>query len=58
MMPRDHTAVNDSSERSHKIIDLSRGGTRSSVWLAIRMTHEKKMMTEWEGSHGLYGIDE
>ena len=53
MMSRDHTAANDSSERSHKIIDLSRGGAGSSVWLAIRMTHEKKMMTEWEGSYGL-----
>lgn len=53
MMPRDHTAVNDSSERSHKIIDLSWGGAGLSDWLAIRMTHEKKMMTKWEDSHGL-----
>lgn len=46
MISRDHTAANDSSERSHKIIDLSRGGAGSSVWLAIRMTHKNTMMRE------------
>lgn len=38
----DHTAVNNSPERSYKIVDLSWSGAGLNVWSAVGMTCEKK----------------